>query len=65
MGNPVPACYVTNADCTVQGLFMRKGTLVRVFPGTPLWDAYGGQNNLTPISPTEYGDDAGHAGQGN
>jgi hypothetical protein len=56
-----PAAYVTLSDCTVEGVFTRRGTVVELVPGSSLWVAYGGPGNLQPLAANETGDDASHA----
>ncbi len=66
---PVPK--VVLSDCWigppgVQGsLFVRKGTLVDIVPGSATETMYGGPSNLGPPPSDETGDDADHSALGN
>jgi hypothetical protein len=55
------APYVVQADTTVRGTFVRKGTVVDLDIASPLATEYGGNGNLKPLAATQTGDDADHA----
>jgi hypothetical protein len=55
---------VVQADCTVRGTFVRKGTLVSLDLAGTLAAEYG-TGNLQPLAATQSGDDADHVAEGN
>jgi hypothetical protein len=53
--------YVVQADCTVRGEFVRRGTLVGVDPSDTELVAEYGFDNLAPMPADQSGEDADHA----